>query len=379
MTTLDVLFCTDYLPPSDGGVEHVVDQLARRLCDRGYDVGVFTLSGDDETIALRDHPEIAVFTANKIELTEYIGLQSAVAPAAVREFKHVVEQTNPDVVHAHNRFFFTSFVALVYKYHFEYPLVTSLHLGELTHLDGFGGHAANLFQTVLSRQLVARSDAVLCVSNAVGEVAIELGAAPQRTTVVPNAVNLEQFSVPEPSFDKTLLYVGRLIRNNGPQDLLEAVPDIFAAHPDATVHIVGSGTLQSELETRAGTLGVDGGVEIHGFVDDVTDWYPQADIFCRPSYSEGLPLTLLEAMATHSTPVVTPVAGSSEIVNDGVTGRFVPVGDSDAIAKTVNDLFARPEQTAKIAESARTFVENNHSWEHRTETIISVYEQVETG
>ncbi|TYL36430.1 hypothetical protein CV102_22670 [Natronococcus pandeyae] len=373
---LDVLFCADYLPPSDGGVEHVVDGLARRLSARGYAVGVFTLAADDESIDLCNHPDVSVFAARKIELTDYIGLQSAISPAAVRRFKRVLGETNPSIVHVHNRFFFTSYLALAYKHYSGYSLVTTLHLGELDHLDGLGGGAAKLFQRTLARQLVTRSDAIVCVSDAVGSVARELGSPPDRTRVLRNAVDLEAFDVAPSAFDKTLLYVGRQVRNNGPQDLIAAAPAVADRHPDASIHLVGGGPLEDELTARAVTLGVDDVVHVHGFVDDVTEYYLDADVFCRPSYSEGLPLTLLESMATYTVPVVTPVAGSREILANGSTGRFVPVGDPDAIAETIADLFDRPETVEHVSRRARAYVEENHSWEQRTDDMIGIYEEL---
>ena len=376
VSDLDVLFCTDYLPPSDGGVEHVVDQLARRLADQGYDVGVFALKEPGDSVDLIGHPDIAVTTARRVDMTDYLGLQSAVSPEAVREFKHALDTYDPDIVHVHNRFFFTSFVGLAYTVRSDVKLVTSLHLGTLDQLDGLGSVAADLFQSTLSRTLVRRSDAVICVSEAVASVAADLGVDPARTHVVRNAVDRDRFVAESKTFDKRLLYIGRLVQNNGPQDLLEAVPALLEAHPDATVEMVGSGPLQGELADRIAALGIGDAVTMHGYVDDITEMYAGADVFCRPSYSEGLPLTLLESMATGTVPVVTPVAGSEEIVTDGETGCFVDVGAPETIAETVTSLFDDPSRVDRIGTSAREYVETAHSWEQRTQDIMRIYEEV---
>jgi glycosyltransferase involved in cell wall biosynthesis len=375
-SNVDILLCTDYLPPSDGGVEHVVDHLARRLAAHDYAVGIFTLSAPDTTIDLAEHPDIEVMAAPRIDLTDYIGLQSAVSPAAIGQFKRALDTYDPDIVHVHNRFFFTSFLGLLYASIYDYALVTSLHLGALDHLEGAGGLAAGLFQSTFSKRLVNSSDAVICVSNAVAAVARDLGADPAGIHVVRNAVDLDQFEVAPKTFDKSLLYIGRLVANNGPQDLLQAVPDIIEAHPEATIHMVGSGTLQESLEDEITKLGIEDAITMHGFVDDITEMYAMADVFCRPSYSEGLPLTLLESMATYTVPVVTPVAGAEEIVTDGSTGCFVDVGKPETIAETVNTLFDEPERVTTMAQTAREYVEANHSWTRRTQDIMSIYQSV---
>lgn len=371
---IDILLCTDYLPPSDGGVEHVVEELAYRLTDRGFRVGVYTLVSPGARIQLSDHPDISVFASKRLELTNYIGLQSAVSLSAPFDFRHVLRRFDPDLVHVHNRFFYTSYLGMLYKYVRDYPLVTTMHLGGLEHIDGMGGVAARIFQSVFAKRLVRASDSVICVSDAVAAVAQSLGAP--RTEVVRNAVDLSRFEVDKPVFDKTLLYVGRLVRNNGPHDLIAAVPDILAAHPDASVNIVGSGKLKSELDRLSESLAVSDAVTIYGFVDDIVPMYEKADVFCRPSYSEGLPLTLLESMATYSVPVVTPVAGAEEVVSDGETGYFVSVNCPESIATTVNRLFRRPAEVEHVAEQAHASVKAEYSWEHRTEKVIEVYKHV---
>lgn len=377
-SNLDVLLCTDYLPPSDGGVEHVVDQLARRLSKHDYAVGVFTLSDSNTPADLDGHSDITVMSAQRIDLTDYIGLQSAISPAAISEFKRVLDANDPEVVHVHNRFFFSSFLGLLYAPFYDYALVTSLHLGALDHLDGAGGLAANLFQSTLSRGLVIRSDAVICVSDAVATVAKDLGADPSRIHVVRNAVDFERFDVAQGTFDKTLLYIGRLVKNNGPQDLLQAVPRIVDSHPEAAIHVVGSGTLQETLEEDIAALGIEDAVTMHGFVDDIIEMYAMADVFCRPSYSEGLPLTLLESMATYTVPVVTPVAGAEEIVADDRTGSFVDIGAPNTVARVVNSLFDDPDRAARMAQAGREYVEANHSWTQRTRKVMRIYDGIVT-
>jgi len=263
---------------------------------------------------------------------------------------------------------------LLYRYVNDYPLVTTLHLGSLDHIGGMGGTAAKLLESVLPRWLIRQSDSVICVSEAVADVARSLGA--RRTTVAPNAVDTDRFSAQPPELDKRILYVGRLVRNNGPHVLIEAVPDILEEHPDARVDLVGSGQLRSELEQLVETLSVSDAVTVHGFVDDILGMYEKADIFCRPSYSEGLPLTLLESMATCTVPVVTPVAGAREALVDGETGRFADVRDPASVARTVSGLLARPEEVRRMARAGRTRVEQQYSWERRVDTILDEYEWV---
>jgi len=369
-----VLLCTDHLPPSDGGVEQVVEELARRLAVRGHEVGVYALRAPDERFHLFDDPRVSLFTSKKIDLTQHIGLQSTFSTGAFRDFVRVLSRFDPDVVHTHNRFFFSSYIAWMFRYVERYPLVVTLHLGSIDHITGPVGTAARLFESVFPRRLVHASDSVICVSEAVRDVAQSLGA--RRAVTAPNAVDTDRFDVAETEFDKRILYVGRLIRNNGPQVLLEAVPDILAEHPDAQFDIVGTGDLRPELEERVASLSIVDSVTFHGFVDDVVGMYEQADLFCRPSYSEGLPLTLLESMATRTVPVVTPVAGAEEVITDGETGHFVGVRDPESVMEIITRLLDRPDEVTRMAQAGRVHVERQHSWQRRVDTIVEEYERV---
>lgn len=367
-----ILLCSDHLPPSDGGVEQVVAKLARHLRDEGFTVGIFTLDDGTRTFDLRDERGITLYTADGTDLTDLIGLQSMISLPAIPAFRRVLADFDPDVVHAHNRYFYTTAVAAMYSLSADYRLVTTLHLGDVGMISGLGGAAARAYEQTIGRFVLARSDRVICVSRAVEAVAHDLGAT--ETSVIRNAVDVEAFT-PSRTAEKSLLYIGRLVRNNGVQDLLEAVPGLLEAHPDATVHIVGSGPLEDETRTAVARLGT--AVNLHEYVEDITTMYDRASVFCRPSYSEGLPLTLLEAMASGVPPVVTSIAGVPEVVTDYENGRLLEPGRPAAIQQAIVELFDDESLRSSMAQHARDYVVENLTWEQRTNKVLAVYDQVQ--
>lgn len=368
-----VLLCSDYLPPNDGGVEQVVEILARRLNAAGIETGVFTLAGD-ETPALADHDSISLFRANTIDLTGTIGLQSTVSPQALFGFGNVLETFDPDLVHVHNRFFFTSYACgVVHASRADVPIVTSLHLGDIGEIDGVGGMVAELFEQTAGRLLLRASDHVVTVSEAVATQARKLNQNVP-VSVVRNAVELAEFPHSPPD-GKEVVFVGRLVRNNGPRDLVAAVPHVLEEHPDAHFHIVGTGPLEDELTKEADDLGVSESVSFHGFVDDITDAYDTADVFCRPSYSEGLPLTVLESMASGVPPVVSEIAGVPEVVSHEETGMLVTPGDIDELVRSLIWTLDDTERLTQLGEQAREYAEANLSWDQRVHKVLSVYQQ----
>ncbi|MDB9250748.1 glycosyltransferase family 4 protein [Halorubrum ezzemoulense] len=368
-----ILLCADYLPPSDGGVEQVVQKLAVHLVAEGYEVGVFTLDDGSREFDLTDNPDVSFYTASAIDLTDTIGLQSMFSLSALREFGDILETFQPDIIHAHNRFFYTSALAALYSLRADYKLVTTLHLGDIGMISGIGGVAARTFEQTVSRFVISRSDQVICVSAAAESIARSLGAT--RTTVIRNAVDVEEFA-PLPVEEKSLLYIGRLVRNNGIQDLLSALPGVLEAHPDATVDIVGSGPLKADVQETIRQTGISDAVTVHDYVPDISAMYDRASVFCRPSYSEGLPLTMLEAMASGVPPVVTAIAGVPEVVTDRETGLLLEPGRPDEIEAALIELFDDDVFRMELADNARDYVVNNLTWEQRTQKVSDVYQRL---
>ncbi len=365
-----VLLCSDYLPPSDGGVEQVVQKLVDHLVAEDVTVGVFTLDDGGRTFDVAGRPEVELYTARGTDLTDVVGLQSTVSLPAVPAFRRVLREFEPDVVHAHNRFFFTSALAALYSVRADYRLVTTLHLGDVGRISGLGGLAASAYEETVGRFVVSRSDHVVCVSRAVEAIARSLGAT--RTAVVRNAVDVDTFS-PTPTDGKRLLYVGRLVRNNGVQDLLAALPGVLDAHPDATVDLVGSGPLGDRTRASIRERGLSSAVTVHDYVDDIAGMYDRATVFCRPSYSEGLPLTLLEAMAAGVAPVVTDVAGVPEVVTDWETGILLQPGEPESIRRAVVELFDDDPLREELSRNARAYAVENLGWERRTTKVMDIY------
>ncbi len=131
-----------------------------------------------------------------------------------------------------------------------------------------------------------------------------------------------------------LLFVGRLAAVKGLPMLLDAAAALAPAHPGLRLTIVGDGPDRAWLEARAAALGIGAQVVFTGYRSqaEVADALTEADVFVLPSFAEGVPVVLMEAMAARVPVVATRVAGVAELVEDGVSGHLVPPGDAEALA-----------------------------------------------
>jgi colanic acid/amylovoran biosynthesis glycosyltransferase len=152
-----------------------------------------------------------------------------------------------------------------------------------------------------------------------------------------------------------VLYVGRLVPFKGQAILLEAVASLRATGIDARLTLIGEGPSRRDLERRAHELGLAGAVEFAGAVgqDEIRDRYAAADAFCLPSFAEGVPVVLMEAMAMCLPVVTTRVMGIAELVDDGESGLLVPPGRADELARALGRLARDPELRRRLGRGGR--------------------------
>lgn len=163
--------------------------------------------------------------------------------------------------------------------------------------------------------------------------------------------------------------VGRLDDQKGHAFLIEAVSHLRASNPVRCV-ILGDGPLRSKLQGLIAGLGLSNHVLLLGERPDVRDWLSAFDVFVQPSLWEGLPNSLLEAMAIGIPVVATRVDGIPEVVRHEVSGLLCPPKDAQALAGSIRELTSDPDLRRKLGESARQVVGENFL----TRDMIAAYE-----
>jgi len=212
-------------------------------------------------------------------------------------------------------------------------------------------------------RLVGRTvDRMIAVSEANARYLVkDKGLPAERITVIYPGVRFERFN-PSAAVpldlktrlgfdvnDPVLLVAGRLEPQKGHRVLIDALPLILREFPRARLVCLSDGALRSELEQRVAELGLQSSVRFTGYQPDLLPWLALADICVLPSYYEGLPVAVVEALASGKPMVATAVDGTPEVLTDGETGLLVPPGDSASLAKAIIQMLANPEQRASMA------------------------------
>jgi len=209
-------------------------------------------------------------------------------------------------------------------------------------------------------------DKTICVSNAVREALIrDYCFPPKKTLTILNGVSLSEFAPSSSdgiavrrklglrSDEFVLVSAARLSEHKGIDILLQAVARVLGGGIPCKCIILGDGPLRNRLLEQAQNLGLHGHVFFEGFQKDVLPYLQASSAFVLTSHMEGLPLSVLEAMACGLPCIVTDVGGNAEAITDRVHGLVVPVASVDAAACAILYLATHPQERAQMAQMAR--------------------------
>ncbi len=225
------------------------------------------------------------------------------------------------------------------------------------------------------------ADRVICLSQGdLGEAAAR-GIPTSRFTVIPNGVSSASFMAArarrgEFGWDATVPVVGmisRLVPQKDPLTFLRMAQLVAEAIPDVRFLLVGDGPLRPTVEHAVKAMGLDRRVIVAGLRDDVAALLQTMDVVVLTSLWEGLPLTLLEAMAASKPVVATRVQGSTEVVVEGETGFLVPPEQPAQIALAVVNLLRDPALRQRMGRKGYERVERSFSVERMVDATVGVY------
>lgn len=352
-----------------GGCERVVADFVRKLPARGVRCSVCVLGQADG---------FAHWLGNVKPV--FLGHSGAVgdvrsSSVVVERLRQVIAEIKPDIVHTH-------------LWPADFIGATALRgsgILHVAHQHGAGGwwRARGLrpmVRRMLTRRLFRGSGArLIAVSEAVARhVAQPLRRKPQDVTIIHNGVDVEAFAPVQATQQRrstrtVLAAAGRFSSEKGFDRLIEAAAQLVRAGRDVEIHLAGSGSHEARYRDLAQQHGIADHLTLAGPVNDIHSFYAAADIFILPSLSEGLPLTLLEAMATARPVVATRVGGIPEVVTDGVDGLLVPSDDINALAAALDRLITNHDLAAQLAAAGRRRVVADFDLDRTIDRLVAFY------
>lgn len=277
------------------------------------------------------------------------------------------------------------------KFSTSRPLIVHLQ-GEIFNLphDRFSRLRARL-SARLASYVCSRADRVRAVSEKIGGQAQQAGIAVEKIVVLPSRCDLNLFDLEKwrkqgkalqdelgLTGSQVLVFVGSLNASKGVTFILDAMAEIIDRYPDVRLVVVGDGPLEKELKEKSARLSLGEHVIFYGRVSylDVPKFLAAANIFLSPSLDEGMPRSVLEAMAMELPVVVTNVGGNPEIVEHGRTGFLVEPRDFHAIAKSVVELLSDSAISRRMGMAGRRVVHERYSFQAQIFNLAQVHYEV---
>jgi len=292
---------------------------------------------------------------------------------AIRLIRKLAAETVADVVHAHG------YKADMYVYFAlrgsGIPLISTCH-------TWYDHDPKDRFFGVVDRWILRSYESIVAVSEGVREQLLKAGVRADKVGIIPNGIDLRAFdrasAVVKGEFgwsDCPLVgMVGRLSTEKGVDVFLAAAARVLNQLPDAKFVVIGDGPDRAKLDALIDEFGIGSSVRMLGHRDDMPAVYASLDLMVSSSRREGLPMAILEGMASRLPLLATPVGGVPTVVLDGRTGVLVPTEDPAALATRIVELLRDDAQRERLGSAARQLVEDEFSAQRMTADYLRVYE-----
>jgi len=366
--------CDWFAPRTGGGAERVAFEVSRRLATLGHRVTILAALPDGGDV-FDLPPGIDLLAVPTLDLAPLLRAQVSASPALLGAIPRAIASVRPDVVWGHSLQFQTTPIAAVAAHLARLPFVVTAHIGDLWAVSGPIGLAARVHEATVGHAILRLATRALAVSE---PVAAHLRSIEPRLAVdvVPNGVDLSRFTPAETRPHERLHvgFLGRLVRNKGPEVAVRGVAEAVRSGVDASLSLVGEGPERGSLRRIAAEAGIADRVTFDGFRPDPETWLHGIDVLVRPSTTEGMPLGVLEAMAAGVSVIASDVPGNASLIRDGESGILVPVGDHVALALALQRLARHPESRERMREAGLQ-VAREHCWDRTTGLTLQGFER----
>jgi L-malate glycosyltransferase len=339
-----------------GGAEMLVARLAAVQRQSGHELKVHSISGVDGPISR---------VLDRLQVPYQIH-EGGPWYARAKQLANALARDKPSIIHTHN-----AAPTLI-------GCLASLRLIGVKVIRTEHG-ASSMIPSRLQRMICSRlSASVVAVSDTVAEHLLNTQSANANKIRVitngaapPSEESSEAIESNRPAC--RLISVGRLVWEKDFPTLIRAHARVVQNLPGSELWIVGEGVERNRLELLIAELGLENRVRLLGSHSNIGFWLKQADIFVMSSVSEGLPISLLEALSVGLPCIVTEVGGMPEVIHQSGAGLSVPPSDPNMLADAILALARNPNCRAELAARARSAYQEHYTIERMAEQYLQVY------
>ncbi len=358
-----VLIINYEYPPLGAGAANASYNLALQLIDKADSVSVLT-AGIGNNTGPRVENGVNVFRIKaprkRVDRSNLFEMAAFVLLAFPVMFKIIIRRKITCTI-----VFFSlpcGPLGLIAKWFLKVPYIISLRGGDVPGNES-GLETVHFLLTPVRRLVLRLSKYIVAPSAGLKELAESRD--PFNVKVIPNGVDCTFF---KPCESKTcsqsnILFVGRLQEQKNLFELIQAF-SLISIKQDCYLHFVGNGPSQRELKESAEEIGVLSKVVFHGWrvKTELRDLYRNGTCLVNPSHCEGMPNSVLEAMACGLAVVASDVPGNRDVIKDGYTGLLYKKGNVELLASKLEMIFTDKMLADSLGANARSYVQEHYSW-----------------
>ena len=323
--------------------------------------------------------------------------QISVVSTLSRRIDQVIRREKPDILHAHSPSLNGMAALTVGKRH-NIPVVYECRAfwedAAVDHGTSKHGGVRYRLTRALETRVFRQADAVTTICEGLKRDISARGIPSDKITVIPNAVDIERFSmngVRNSNLAERLGLNGKLVLGfigsfyayEGLPLLVATMPLILKQHPDTRLLLVGGGPQEAEIKNIVGELNLQNTVIFTGRVPhgEVNDYYNLVDVFVYPRLHMRLtdlvtPLKPLEAMAQGKLVLASDVGGHRELIRDGENGCLFEANSKESLATTATRLIGQRERWKELRLNGRRYVEKERNWQQSVSNYSKVYQRL---
>lgn len=360
MSKINILHVT--LSLDIGGLEVLLVELLQKIDKNKYSLSVCALQKEGQLKGELERQGIPVYSIPKKEGIDYF---------LPFKLKALIKQIKADIVHTHNSTPWIYSAAAVSLLNSNTRLIHTKHsnLGaDKTRLQN-----VERFASKVTKHIIADSQSVMDF------MVQKQNIAQNKIKLIYNGIDIDKYKLPIPPKQDNIKRIGivaRLVPVKDHKSLLDGFKLLSQRLPDVELVIIGDGTLKSELTAQAAQLQVDSRVKFLGSRRDIPELLSQLDIFVLCSIDEGMPISLLEAMAAGLPVVATKVGGIREIVVENKTGLLIQPQNPQALADAIYKILTDSPLARSMSQEAVRIVAERFSIKKMTEGYTSLYENL---
>lgn len=320
---------------------------------------------------------------NKFDV-EYLRMRNKIDLSVVLRLGKLIRERDIKLIHAHG--YKSNLIGLLASKLLHVPTITTNHLFPLMPLED---RKLQFYSRIDVSFTMKRLWKIVAVSEEIRDKLIAKGVEDLKIAIIDNGIDIEKYAAPN-EVDKSALReslqirkdsfvvgtFGRLTYQKGQIYLLEAAKTVLADNIPVVFLIAGDGPLRVQLERQADDLNIAQNVKFLGFRKDTADLLGIMDLFVMSSLDEGLPMAMIEAMASCTPVVVTSVGGIPKVVKDSENGILVAARDSTMLARKMASLLRNKQLRDELANNAFQTVKEFHSKETMCSKYLEIYDDI---